>query len=67
VLANLRPCWESDKRDGVGGHKTHRNAGVDLEAARGGVGTALRAIHSDLLREEVPDRIAELLKQLDEQ
>ena len=67
MLANLRPCRESDKRDSVGGHKTRPDAGVDSQAVRIGVGTVLRAIHSDLLREEVPDRIAELLRQLDEQ
>jgi hypothetical protein len=34
---------------------------------RAGIGTALRMIHSGVLREEVPDRITELLKQLDQQ
>jgi Anti-sigma factor NepR len=67
VLANLRPCRESDKQDSVGGHRTRPDAGVDSEAVRIGVAAALLAIHSDLLREEVPDRIAELLRQLDEQ
>ena len=32
-----------------------------------GIGTALRALHSDVLRGELPDRIAELLRQLDQQ
>jgi hypothetical protein len=41
--------------------------GADLEAVRTGVGTALRTIHSDVLRERVPERIAELLRQLDRQ
>ena len=40
---------------------------ADLKAVRTGIGTALRTLHSDVLREEVPDRIAELLKQLDQQ
>jgi hypothetical protein len=34
---------------------------------RAGVGTALRTIHEGVLREKVPDRIAELLRQLDQQ
>jgi hypothetical protein len=34
---------------------------------RTGIGAAIRTIHSDVLREEVPDRIAELLRQLDRQ
>jgi hypothetical protein len=38
-----------------------------LGAVRAGIGTALRMIHSGVLREEVPDRITELLKQLDQQ
>jgi hypothetical protein len=38
-----------------------------LDAVRAGIGTALRTIHSGVLREEVPDRIAALLKRLDQQ
>jgi hypothetical protein len=40
-------------------------APADLKAARTGIGAALRTLHSDVLREEVPDRIAELVRQLD--
>jgi hypothetical protein len=40
---------------------------MDLGAVRAGIGTALRMIHSGVLREEVPDRIAELLEQLEHQ
>jgi hypothetical protein len=32
-----------------------------------GIGAAIRTIHADVLREEVPERIAELLRQLDQQ
>ena len=67
MLANFRECRESDKRDGVGADNARPDAGVDLEPVRTGIGTALRTIHSDVLREEVPDRIAELLKQFDQQ
>ena len=42
-------------------------ARADLKAVRTGIGAALRTLHSDVLREEVPDRIAELLKRLDQQ
>ena len=34
---------------------------------RAGIGTALRSLYSNVLNEPLPDRIAELLKQLDEQ
>jgi Anti-sigma factor NepR len=46
---------------------TRPNAGFDLKAVRTGIGAALRTLHSDVLREAVPDRIAELLRQLDQQ
>ena len=46
--------WEPGKRDNVGRH-----------GVRTGIGAELRALHSDVLR-EVPDRMAELLKQLDQ-
>jgi hypothetical protein len=38
-----------------------------LKAVRTGIGAALRTLHSDVLREEIPDRIGELLRQLDQQ
>jgi Anti-sigma factor NepR len=46
------------ERDGVGRHETR--------AVRRGIGAALRTLYSDVLREETPDRIAELLSQLDQ-
>jgi hypothetical protein len=60
----LMNCREPDKRDGVGRHGTQPDA--DLKAARTGIGAALRTLHSDALR-EVPERMAELLRQLDQQ
>ena len=39
---------------------------TDLKAVRTGIGQALRTLYSDALREEVPDKIAELLRQLDQ-
>ena len=41
-------------------------ADSNFEAVRAAIGTALRSLHSDVLREPLPDRIAELLRQLDQ-
>ena len=41
------------------------SAPTDLKAVRTGIGQALRTLHSKVLQEEVPDRIAELARQLD--
>jgi Anti-sigma factor NepR len=38
-----------------------------LKAVRTGIGAAVRALHCDVLRQAVPDRIAELLRQIDQQ
>jgi hypothetical protein len=65
LLMSYRSRRESDKRTDVGPHETRPDASVDLGAVRAGIGTALRMVHSGVLREEVPDRIVELLKQLD--
>jgi hypothetical protein len=62
---NRRERGERDKQDGAGRHPT--SVGFDLTAMRAGIGAALRTHHSDVLRKEVPDRIAELLSQLDRQ
>jgi hypothetical protein len=62
-----RKSREPDKRNGAGQHRTRPNAGFDLKAARTGIGAALRTLYSDVLREEVPDRMAELLKQVEQQ
>jgi hypothetical protein len=40
---------------------------ADLRAVCTGIGAALRTLYSDVLREEIPDRMAELLLQLDQQ
>jgi hypothetical protein len=42
-------------------------AGSDFEAVRTAIGTALRSLHSNVLLEPLPDRMAELLRQLDQQ
>jgi hypothetical protein len=39
----------------------------DFKAVRASIGETLRELHSDVLREEAPDRIAELLRQIDQQ
>ena len=46
--------------------ETPPDAGADLKAVRTGIGAELRTLHSDVLRDEVPARMAELLKQLDQ-
>jgi hypothetical protein len=40
--------------------QAHRNT------VRTGIGAELRTLHSDLLRKKIPDRMAELIKQLDQ-
>jgi hypothetical protein len=55
-----------NRRNDVGPYRTRPDAGLDLKAVRTGIGAALRMLHCGVLREEVPDRIAELLRQLDQ-
>jgi hypothetical protein len=66
MLMNRQERRESDKRDGVGPFGTRPSAEFDLKAVRAGIGAAIRTIHSDVLRAEIPDTIAKLLRQLDE-
>jgi Anti-sigma factor NepR len=42
-------------------------AQADRKAVRTKIGAELRGLHSDVLREEIPERVAELIKQLDQQ
>jgi hypothetical protein len=42
-------------------------AQADRNAVRTTIGAELRRLHSDLLRHEIPHRMAELIKQLDQQ
>jgi hypothetical protein len=65
MVMNRGEYREPGKRDGVGRHGMQPNA--DLKAVRTGIGAELRTLHSDVLREEVPDRIAMFLRQLDPQ
>jgi hypothetical protein len=41
-------------------------APADLKAVCTGISAELRRLYSDVLREEIPGRMAELLKQLDQ-
>ena len=54
------------KRNDVGRMGRRPRARSHLDSVRAGIGSALRSLHSDVLREPLPDRIAELLRQLDE-
>jgi hypothetical protein len=40
---------------------------ADMRAVRTGIGAELRKLYSDVLREEIPDEMAELLRQFDRQ
>jgi hypothetical protein len=62
----MRERGERDKRLGVGRHRTRPNVGADLKAVRTGVGAALRTLHSEVLCEDVPNKMAELLSRLDQ-
>jgi hypothetical protein len=42
-------------------------ASADLKAVRTGIGAALQALYSDILREELAEGIAALVEQLDQQ
>lgn len=41
--------------------------GADFQVVRTAIGTALRSIHSHVLNEPLPEKIAELLRELDQQ
>jgi hypothetical protein len=41
-------------------------ARADLKAVRTAIGGELRRLYSDVVREEIPDRMSELLKRLDQ-
>jgi hypothetical protein len=58
---------ERREPDDADQHGTGSNATLDLKASRVGIGAALRTLYSDVLREEVSGRMAELLKQLEQQ
>jgi hypothetical protein len=39
----------------------------NFDAARAGIGTALRSLYSNVLNDPLPEKIVELLRQLEEQ
>jgi len=65
----LMNCWETriQANEIVVGMGRRPRARSSFDSVRAGIGSGLRSLHSDLLREPLPDRIAELLRQLDEQ
>jgi hypothetical protein len=61
-----RPATISTQAQEIALVGTERHAGFDLKAVLTAIGAELRRLHSDVLREPIPDRMAELLKQLDQ-
>jgi hypothetical protein len=53
---------DSDSRVGM----VRDLAPADLRAVCTAIGGELRRLYSDVLREEIPDRMAELIRQLDQ-
>jgi Anti-sigma factor NepR len=53
--------------DTLGLHGRRPRLGADFQAIRNAVRTTPRSIHSHVLNEPLPERIAELLSQLDQQ
>jgi Anti-sigma factor NepR len=54
-------------KTGEVGARPRMNCRGLFDSVRAGIGIALRSLHSDMLHEPLSDRIAELLRQLDEQ
>jgi hypothetical protein len=63
---NSEECRRPDIREWVDRRGTQLSV-EHLKTVRTGIGAALRALHSDVLREAVADRIAELLRRIDRQ
>ena len=66
MLKNCRGAGNPVKKMTLVGMAGRRNAILDLEATRTAIGAALRTLYRDLLREPIPDRMADLLRQLDQ-
>jgi Anti-sigma factor NepR len=45
----------------------HDLTAANLKAVRTGIGLALRTLHSEVLHDKLPDRMAEMIRQLDRQ
>ena len=67
MLMNCRGAGIPASRMTLVGMGRRPKAGLDFEAVRTAIGNELRSLHSDVLHEPLPDRIAELLRQLDQQ
>ena len=65
-LASMGERGEPDRRGCVDRRGMRPDVG-DLRAVRTGIGAALQALHTDVLHEEFPGRIADLLTQIDQQ
>ena len=67
MLMNCRGAGNPESGMTLVGMGRRPSARSPFDSVRAGIGSALRSLHSDVLREPLPDRIAELLRQLDEQ
>jgi Anti-sigma factor NepR len=66
MLMNCRGAKIPAKGMMLVGMARRPEAGLDFEAVRTAIGAALRAHYSEVLREPIPDRMVELLRQLDQ-
>jgi hypothetical protein len=64
-LARIEERGQPDVRDWGDGRGMPPSVD-DLRAVRIGIGAALRTLHSDVLRDAIPSRIAELFRQIDQ-
>jgi hypothetical protein len=59
--------WIPDRPVSVVRASQPTRPGADFKAVRTAIGTALRSIHSHVLNEPLPEKIVEMLRQLDQQ
>jgi hypothetical protein len=65
MLMNCRGAGIPAKGTTLVGMDRRPETGIDFEAVRTAIGAALRTHYSEVLREPIPDRMAELLRELD--
>ena len=65
MLMNCRGAGIPANGKTLVGMSRRPESGIDFEAVRTAIGAALRTRYSEILREPIPDRMAELLRELD--